>query len=459
MAKEILSQSTRNNLHGNYNKSVPVPIGIVTRVILTESDAPDLPENIIDSINDDSNIELSDYFTSNDGNQLKDTRKIGHIDIKPIDENYFPDNYPITNIPPFFADEGTPLNTETVELMSVGGRFYYKRLYPYNLNIGNASENKGKTQLPSGGIKNNNNDYSNVSQTGTTKSSASDSSVKIGKYFKASQSNKLIQYEGDKIIESRFGQSIRFSGYNNGTENDRVLSPTIIIRNRQNQETISGDSKLGIYDLVEEDINKDGSIIVLSSNNYKLPFLPGTVDDGGSSDFKTKPINADISDTDGLDKILINTGRIVLSSKTDKMLFFSKGDYGFISDGKFTIDNGEGGADLDFGDDVNITTDRNNANFTVLTGTGNILLNTDDQGNSPSLTGPKDAQGNPTLRKEPLVRGNTLVELLGELIDAINQQVYNTPAGPSAVGPTNRSTFDDIKSKLTDTLSTLNYTE
>ena len=122
------------------------------------------------------------------------------------------------------------------------------------------------------------------------------------------------------------------------------------------------------------------------------------------------------------------------------MLFFSKGNYGFISDGKFTIDNGNGGADLDFGDDVNITTDRNNGDFTILTGDGNIFLNT-------------------TEKTERVVRGDTLVELLGELIDAINQQVYNTPAGPSAVGPTNRSTFNDIKSKLQDALSTLNYTE
>jgi len=58
-----------------------------------------------------------------------------------------------------------------------------------------------------------------------------------------------------------------------------------------------------------------------------------------------------------------------------------------------------------------------------------------------------------------LVRGQVLVDLLTELIDAINQQVYNTPAGPSAAGPTNRSTFNDIKSKLQDALSTLNYTE
>ena len=43
--------------------------------------------------------------------------------------------------------------------------------------------------------------------------------------------HKLKLYEGDTILESRFGdQSIRFSGYNN---DDNTFSPTIIIRNRE----------------------------------------------------------------------------------------------------------------------------------------------------------------------------------------------------------------------------------
>ena len=146
--------------------------------------------------------------------------------------------------------------------------------------------------------------------------------------------------------------------------------------------------------------------------------------------------------------MLLNSDRIILSAKSQEMIFFSKGDYGFISDGRFIIDNGEAGADLDFGDDVNITTDRNDANFSIVSGVGEIRLNTDEQGNSPG-----------TNNKEPLVRGKTLVDLLTKLIDAINKQTYNTPAGPTAVGPNNRADFSNIKSELQDALSTLNFTE
>ena len=358
---------------------------------------------------------------------------------------------------PFDSSEGLPLVGETVALIYLGGTPYYTRIPNRDINRGNSQLDKSQSLSPNTETPTNQaSNYKEVSQTKTPAASpdSAERKTKLGNYFEPTDINQLVLYEGDKVIQSRFGQSIRFSGYNN-TEN--IFSPTIIIRNRQNDESLQTLQK---NEVVEEDINKDGSTILLSSNDYKLDFQPGLVDDGGNSDFETIPINFQLPEEYvGFDQMLLNSERVIISAKSQEMIFFSKGNYGFISDGKFTIDNGNGGADLDFGDDVNITTDRNAGNFFINTGDGNILLNTDDRGNSPSLTGPKDAQGNPTLRKEPLVRGNTLVELLGELIDAINQQVYNTPAGPSAVGPTNRSTFNDIKSKLQDALSTLNYTE
>jgi hypothetical protein len=339
---------------------------------------------------------------------------------------------------PFDPSEGLPLIGETVALIYLGGTPYYTRIPNRDINRGNAKEDKSQTLSPNTETPSNQaSNYNEVSQTKTPAAapSSAERKSKLGEYFEPTDINQLVLYEGDKVIQSRFGQSIRFSGYNNA---ENIFSPTIIIRNRQNDESLQTLQK---NELVEEDINKDGSTILLSSNDYKLDFQPGLVDDGGNSDFETTPINFTLPEEYvGFDQMLLNSERVIISAKSQEMIFFSKGNYGFISDGKFTIDNGNGGADLDFGDDVNITTDRNDGNFFINTGDGNILLNT-------------------TETEEPLVRGNTLVELLGELIDAINQQVYNTPAGPSAVGPTNRSTFNDIKSKLQDALSTLNYTE
>ena len=54
------------------------------------------------------------------------------------------------------------------------------------------------------------------------------------------------------------------------------------------------------------------------------------------------------------DQILISSGRLIFSSKTSEMIFYSRGNYGFISDGYMSIDN-KGGIDVTVGDNINLT--------------------------------------------------------------------------------------------------------
>ena len=369
--------------------------------------------------------------------EQKNTATIGHAAIRTLSDGTSSVTNSIT-YPPFSPEEGIPLVGETVELIPINGKLHYKRSLTGNINIGNAREDIDiktfpQTQPPDAGKAS---DYSTNNQTGIASggSSTEERKTKIGKYFEEQQVNPLKLYEGDKLIQSRFGQSIRFSGYNNA---NNVYAPTIIIRNRQSDESLS---KLSKGSQTEEDVNKDGTIIAITSGDYKLNFQPGIVDDGGSSNFETKPAHFDNYPTEliGSDQLLVNSERIILSAKSREMIFYSKGNYGFISDGKMSIDNGKAGADLDFNGDVRITTNDNN--IYMLGGNGQIYLNTE-------------------IDDEPLVRGETLKGLLEELIDAINNQVYKTPAGPTAVGPENRATFNDIKGRFQTFLSTLNYTE
>ena len=97
-------------------------------------------------------------------------------------------------------------------------------------------------------------------------------------------------------------------------------------------------------------------------------------------------------------------------AQTNEMIFLSKGNYGFISDGLFSIDNvgaKERVSLLDFGGDVVV---KSNGNDIKLLGDdgGLIYVNTLNQ-------------------DEPIVKGNTLLDLLTELINLINQQVFSTP--------------------------------
>lgn len=60
--------------------------------------------------------------------------------------------------------------------------------------------------------------------------------------------------------------------------------------------------------------------------------------------------------------------------------------------------------------------------------------------------------------KEQMVLGNTLVDLLGQLIDAILNLTVLTPHGPSGT-PVNAASFSNIKSKLETALSKLSNTD
>jgi len=328
-----------------------------------------------------------------------------------------------------------PVRNQTIHIEKVGSDYFYETITKgYSPNTGAASDSI-KTMFPGkqkAKESNSSKDYSSSQKTGIVKSNSEDEQdvEGFGDYFEGQEGiHKLKLYEGDTAIQSRFGQSIRFSGFNNA---ENKFSPTITIRN--GESSINREKDVDF--VVEEDVNRDGTIIQLGSGEYQLPFQPGTVDDGGTSDFETQPTSFKEypSELKG-DQLLVNSGRIILSSKNAEMIFYSKKNYGFISDGTLSIDN-KFGIEVNVGDDINVLT--NDKSINLNTGNGNINL------------------GDTEL--EPLVKGDTLLGLLEELIDAINAQVYLTPSGPSATGPTNVATFNSIKSKLKNFLSTLNTT-
>ena len=337
-----------------------------------------------------------------------------------------------------------PILNEQVEIYEgEQGNFYYRRIglddNPtetafINSNAKNFSPEKDEKQTV--------NNYQSTSQTkivGTNQDESKDGGS-FGTYYQPQTGvHKLKLYEGDTLIESRFGQSIRFSAYNNSNgEQDETgnrkpaFAPTLIIRNRESSENNKKERGVGI----EEDVNRDGSIIAMSSEQYQLPFLPGTVDDKGSTDFETKPESFENYPQKLIgNQLLLNSDRIILSAKKAEMIFYSKKNYGFISDGGMSIDN-KGGIDISVKDNIHIVT--NNRDVAVHTGKGSIFL------------------GNENL--EPMVKGQQLVDLLAELIDAIVAQNYLTPSGPTKMGPENVPTFRSIKSKLNNILSKLNQT-
>jgi hypothetical protein len=336
-----------------------------------------------------------------------------------------------------------PIQNEQVEIYEgEKGNFYYRRIGTddnptqtafINSNAKNFSPEKDETQTTA--------NYRTVSETNitTTNQDASKAPGSYGKYYEPQTGiHRLKLYEGDTLIESRFGQSIRFSAYNNtaGSKDEQgnpkpAYAPTLIIRNKEASE--NNKKERGVS--VEEDINRDGSIIAMTSGQYQLGFIPGTVDDKGKSDFKTQPDSfGEVPKLIG-DQMLLSSGRIILSSKNAETMIYSKKNFGIISDGAVSIDT-KLGMDISVGDDINIVTADRDVN--IVSGKGSIFLGSEDL--------------------EAMVKGKKLVELLNELLQAILDQQFLTPSGPSAIGPVNRATFASIQSKLDNVLSKLNQT-
>jgi hypothetical protein len=320
-----------------------------------------------------------------------------------------------------------PTKNEIIIIHSFGGNYHYSRVgggITPNLNaltnlISNQLDNEIKLDSSSDAAT-----YQNVSSTGisrTNKNSGKSDFDGYGEYFTDNSNiHKLKLYEGDTLLESRFGQSIRFSGYNNS---ENKFAPTITIRNGENPDSLQ--SEIGTS--TEENINKDGNIIFLGSGEKLLEWtLPTTNAKESFIDYPTELKG---------NQILLSSDRIILSAKTSEMIFASKGDIGFITDSKFTIDTTKG---------INVTA--NEAIYFDVTNDFDFYV-TCSGGGAISLGSTKEDE------LEPAAKGQTLVDLLGEMLDLVAQQIYVTPAGPSAPGPTSVAQFASLKAKLNSMLS------
>jgi hypothetical protein len=263
-----------------------------------------------------------------------------------------------------------PLINELVTLMVYDGQLFYTKKINYhnwpnnNLDFGANSSIAGQqnTEL-----------FSNNEFTGRKPSLTNHSGTKTfkgfaGKYFVANNKIRTVKrWEGDLLIESRHGQTIHFTAYDKNRGNDvgdqkykdykDGGNPMILIRNRQRPlvkegqkliphkklPSITGtlqEKNVGGY--LEENINHDGSSIHITSGQtisewvttcYKKMF--GTGEEvaafTGKSQFKYPILSGD--------QIVINSDRLILSSRYGETFHYSKKKYGIVTDSEYTVDS------------------------------------------------------------------------------------------------------------------------
>jgi hypothetical protein len=328
-----------------------------------------------------------------------------------------------------------PLIGETVLILNIGNSHYWlpysATQYPNfresllvsevgrekNISTGNSeSKNKNYTETKTG----------STGQTGTPKKSDE-------KRYKVNEKIKFLKpRSGDTIISGRVGNTIRFSEFFL-TEDGKTSSPGIFIRNKQNPQL--DNSKIGTT--IDEDINSDGTSVYFTSNKIKVPFKENIN--------KTKVAFKDYPNSEKLtgNQLFVNSDRVILSAKASEFIIFGKGNTGVITDGNYSIDAER---------EVYI---HNRQNITIHSeGANQIFLNSE---NGKIFLGKNTGAGDAGADVQKMVLGGELIKLMGELIDAINKQIYATPSGPTFQGPSNRFEFDVIKSKLRDILSSNNF--
>jgi hypothetical protein len=198
----------------------------------------------------------------------------------------------------------------------------------------------------------------------------------LGKYFWFNNKiRNLRRFEGDTIVESRFGQSIRFGAYDTTRINDigdyddyknpekddkkktnpfsKTIegggNPMILIRNRQRpivrDESIIKNNERNVGGYIEENINNDGSSIHITSGLTISKFVTVI----GKSYFSiNKPEEQPAFSPKGCttfkfptlkgDQIVINSDRLLFQSRAQETIHFSKKRYMISTDDEYTVD-------------------------------------------------------------------------------------------------------------------------
>lgn len=330
-----------------------------------------------------------------------------------------------------------PVKGEVVNIQNINGKQFYTPIafqnsLSYNTNL-NILSSTSATIEPGGA--NTQQNIRDVIATGIPNSSlpplqkSKTERGKSGKYYKRNvYIHHLKPNEGDSLIQSKFGSSIRFSGYIHDDKNEGFF-PAILIRNRENSDTLFNKK---IFDVVTEDINADGSSIQITSGTYKTLY--------NTTINVKKEANSNYPSSDNLigDQIVTNTGRLIFSSKSQETFFFSKKTFSIFTDDVITFDSEKG---------INFITQNGNIKYKTKNNK-NIILEVDEGGKI--FLGVDNA-------KEQAVLGNTLVDLIKQLIDAILKMTQPTPSGNTIAGPTNTAQFNAIKNQLETALSKNNY--
>ena len=236
--------------------------------------------------------------------------------------------------------------------------------YPINPNELPPEQSKDYTQTTAGSVR----------RIGGKDKEDQSTEIFLGKTFKErSNIHPLLPFEGDTIFEGRWGNSIRLGSTvkttpNNWSSNGNDGDPITIIRNGQGTQTEEG------WIPIVENINNDNSSIYLTSTQ-NVPLVSST----SYTSYNKEETPTSPNKYSGA-QIILDSGRLVFNAYGDHILFSSAKSI-----------------NLNSLESVNIDTKK------FITQADKIFLGKED------------------LAKEPLLLGDTTVQVLKDLTSAVRQ--------------------------------------
>lgn len=224
--------------------------------------------------------------------------------------------------------------------------------------------------------------------------------IDLGKTFNEKIDTRNLQlYEGDIVLQGRWGQSLRFgSTVANGTPTNLWSStgengePITIIRNQQYK-----DSSIPTWETQLEDINKDKSSVYLTSTQ-RIPLRARSNYESYTAGFGETPSSP--SSYRG-SQIILNSGRLMFNAKSDHILLATGRTISFNAGKGFNFDT--------------------TANFVVKVGTQINLGDRADNG-----------------ADEPIILGNKFLKQFKTLLTKLNSLCTALPSvGTPAPGVPN----------------------
>jgi hypothetical protein len=287
-------------------------------------------------------------------------------------------NYPLINEVVYLVSQPTK---KIMQRNSAKALYYISVVNLWNHPHHNAIPYSAGSSTPE-----NSKNYQDSALGSTNKLTDTSGTIKFGNYFQERPNIYPLQpFEGDLIYEGRWGNSIRLSGTapnknpwsTVGTQGDAIT----IIRNGQTDNP----NKNG-WDFTVEDINTDASSVYLTTTQ-KIPLIANTNYFSYKSNPPTLP-----QEYVGK-QIIVNSGRLVFNTTEDHLLLSSAKSISLSSAGTVNVDATE----------MTIQTEK-------------IYL------------GSKSAT-------EPLLLGDTTVELLKTMIDVLKDLVVASQTASNSGGP------------------------